>query len=50
MRKVKFAQRWETGSKLVNVGIPFVITYHIKLKKSADYEKARTPFVSGGIC
>ena len=37
------------GGKLVDVGVPFVIIYNIKLKKdSADYEKARMPFVSGG--
>ena len=39
MRKVKFAQRWVTGNKLVNVGIPVVITYHIKLKKIAQIMK-----------
>ena len=28
MRKVKFAQSWKTGIKLVNVGVPFVIISH----------------------
>ena len=39
MRKVKFAQRWKTGSKLVNVGVPFAITYQVKLKKIAQIMK-----------
>ena len=39
MRKVKFAQRWKTGSKLANVGVPFVITYQVKLKKIAQIMK-----------
>ena len=39
IRKVKFAQMRETGSKLVNVGIPVVITYHIKLKNIAQIMK-----------
>ena len=39
MRKVKFAQKWKTGSRLVNVGVPFVITYQVKLRKIAQIIK-----------
>ena len=42
--KVKFGQRSNTGNKQAGVGVPFVITYHPKLK---NYEKAKTPIVSG---
>ena len=43
MGKDKFGQRLQSGSKQTDDGVPFVITYHPKLK---NYEKARTPFVS----
>ena len=33
MSKVKFGPRLKAGSKQAGVGIPFVITYHPKLKK-----------------
>ena len=46
MGKVKFGQRLKAGSKQAGFGIPFVITYHPKLKKIA-HEKARTPIISG---
>ena len=35
MRKVKFGQRLKAESKQAGVGVPFVITYHLKLKKIA---------------
>ena len=31
--KVKFGQRLKVGSKQAGCGVPFVITYHSKLKK-----------------
>ena len=31
-RKVKFGQRSKVKSKQASVGVPFVITYHSKLK------------------
>ena len=33
MGKVKFSQRLKAGSKQAALGVPFVITYHPKLKK-----------------
>ena len=33
MGKVKFGQRLKAGSKQAGFGVPFVITYHPKLKK-----------------
>ena len=30
---VKFGQRLKVGSKQTGIGVPFVITYHPKLKK-----------------
>ena len=33
MRKVKFGQRLKAGSKQASFVVPFVITYHPKLKK-----------------
>ena len=33
MGKIKFGQRLKAGSKQAGVGVPFVITYHPKLKK-----------------
>ena len=47
MGKAKYGQRLKAGSKQVGFGVLFVITYHPKLKKSTNYEKARTPIVSG---
>ena len=45
--KVKFGQRLKAGSKQASVGVPFVITYHPKLKKIVQIiKKARTPIVS----
>ena len=35
MGKDKFGQRLKAGSKQVSIGVPFVITYHLKLKKIA---------------
>ena len=34
--KVKFGQRLKVGSKQAGGGVPFVITYHSKLKKIAQ--------------
>ena len=39
MRKVKFGQRLKAGSKQASFGVPFVITYHPKLKKIAQIMK-----------
>ena len=39
MGKVKFGPRLEPGSKQAGVGVPFVITYHPKLKKIAQIIK-----------
>ena len=45
--KVKFGQRLKAGSKQASVGVPFVITYHPKLKKIVQIiKKARTPIIS----
>ena len=33
MGKVKFGQRLKAGSRQAGFGVPFVITYHPKLKK-----------------
>ena len=33
MRKVKFGQRLKARSKQAGFGVPFVITYHSRLKK-----------------
>ena len=33
IRKVKFGQRVKARPKQAGVGVPFVITYHSKLKK-----------------
>ena len=35
MGKVKFGQRLKTESKQAVFGVPFVITYHPKLKKKS---------------
>ena len=37
--KVKFGQRLKVGSKQAGFGVPFVITYHPKLKKIAQIMK-----------
>ena len=48
MEKVKFGQRFEAGSKQPGIDVPFIITYHSKLKKiGPNYEKARTLIVLG---
>ena len=39
MGKIKFAQRLKAGSKQAGFGVPFVITYHPKLKKIAQIMK-----------
>ena len=39
MGEVKFGQRLKTGSKQAGFGVPFVITYHPKLKKIAQIIK-----------
>ena len=39
MGKVKFSQRLKAGSKQAGVGVPFVVTYHPKLKKIAQFMK-----------
>ena len=39
MGKVKFGQRLKAGSKQAGFGVPFVITYHPKLKKIAQIMK-----------
>ena len=39
MGKDKFGQRLKAGSKQVGIGVPFVITYHLKLKKMAQIMK-----------
>ena len=39
MGKVKFGQRLKAGSKQTGVGVPFIITYHSKLKKIAKIMK-----------
>ena len=36
MGKIKFAQRLKAGIKQPGFGVPFVITYHAKLKKIAQ--------------
>ena len=38
MRKVKFGQRLKTGNKQAGIGVPFVITYHPKLKRIRTLE------------
>ena len=39
MGKVKFGQRLEDGSKQAGIDVPFIITYHFKLKKIAQIMK-----------
>ena len=39
MEKVKFGQTLKAGSKQAGFGVPFVITYHSKLKKIAEIMK-----------
>ena len=39
MGKVKFDQRLKAESKQAGIGVPFVITYHPKLKKIAQIMK-----------
>ena len=39
MAKVKFGQRLKAGGKQVGFGVPFVITYHPKLKKITQIMK-----------
>ena len=39
MEKVKFGHRLKAGSKQAGVGVPFVITYHSKLKKKVQIMK-----------
>ena len=41
MEKVKFGQRLKAGSKQPGLGVPFVITYHPKLKKLARTKRKR---------
>ena len=36
IRKIKFGQRLKARCKQAGVGVPFVITYHTKLKKVAQ--------------
>ena len=36
IRKVKFGQSLKARAKQAGVGVPFVITYHSKLKKIAQ--------------
>ena len=39
MEKVKFGQRFEAGSKQPGIDVPFIITYHSKLKKIGQIMK-----------
>ena len=39
MEKVKFGHRLKAGSKQAGVSVPFVITYHYKLKKKVQIMK-----------
>ena len=39
MTKVKFDQRLKARSEKESFGVPFVITYHLKLKKIAQIMK-----------
>ena len=41
MGKAEFSQRSKNGSKQAGVVVPFVITYHSKLKKIAIYGKCK---------